>query len=142
MTLLKYNYPETDLFNKRFSDIMDEFFNDAVTTRQRSFAPKMDISENEKNFVVEVEVPGMDKENIQINMENNVLTISGERKFEEKQEDKQYHRVETHYGTFTRSLTLPENADPENINAVYQNGILTVTIDKSEKSLKKQIEIK
>lgn len=142
MTLLKYHYPERDVFSKRFTDIMDEFFNDEVRTRQESFSPSMDISENEKEFVIEVEVPGMDKENIQINMEKNVLTISGERKFQEKEEDKQYHRVESHYGTFSRSLTLPDNADSESIQAAYENGILSISIKKSEKSLKKQIEIK
>ena len=142
MTLIKYNYPERDIFSKRFSDIMDEFFHDAVRTRQESFAPSIDISENEKQFVIEVEVPGVAKENIQINMEDSVLTISGERKFEEKEENKQYHRVETHYGTFSRSLTLPENADSDSVQAAYENGILTISIGKSEKSLKKQIEIK
>lgn len=142
MTLLKYNYPERDLFSRRFSDIMDEFFNDAVRTRRNSFTPSIDISENDNEFVIEVEVPGVDKENIQINMENNLLTISGERKFEEKKETKQYHRLETHYGRFSRSLSLPDNADSESVKASYENGILTITIDKSEKSLKKQIEIK
>lgn len=142
MTLIKYNYPERDIFSRRFSDIMDDFFSDAVRTRQESFAPSLNISENEKKFVIEVEVPGVDKENIQVNMENNELTISGERKFEEKEENKQYHRVETRYGSFSRSLTLPDNADSESVQATYENGILTISIDKSEKSLKKQIEIK
>ena len=142
MTLLKYYYPEREIFGRRFSDIMDEFFTDAAETKQRSFAPSIDISENDKKFVIEVEVPGMDKEDIQINVEKNTLTISGERKFEEKEENKQYHRVETHYGTFSRSLTLPDNADAQSVQAAYENGILTISIDKSEKSLKKLIEIK
>lgn len=142
MTLLRYNYPEKDLFNRRFSDIMDEFFNDAVRSNRNSFAPNIDISENDNEFVIEVEVPGVDKENIQIDVENNILTISGERKFEEKKENKQYHRVETHYGIFSRTLSLPDNADSESVKASYENGILTITINKSEKSLKKQIEIK
>lgn len=142
MTLIKYNRPETDIFGKRFSDIMDEFFNDAVTTRRNSFAPSIDISETEKQYVIDVEVPGMNKKDINLNVENNTLTISGERKFEKEEDNKQYHRVETHYGSFSRSFSLPENADYDSIKASYTNGILTITVDKSEKSLKKQIDIK
>lgn len=142
MTLIKYNRPDTDIFGKRFSDIMDEFFSDAVATRRNSFAPSIDISETEKQYVIDVEVPGMNKKDINLNVENNTLTISGERKFEKEEDNKQYHRVETHYGSFSRSFTLPENADYDSINASYKNGILTITVDKSEKSLKKQIEIK
>lgn len=142
MTLIKYNRPETDIFGKRFSDIMDEFFSDAVATRRNSFAPSIDISETEKQYVIDVEVPGMNKKDINLNVENNTLTISGERKFEKEEDNKQYHRVESHYGSFTRSFSLPENADYDSIDASYKNGILTITVDKSEKSLKKQIEIK
>lgn len=142
MTLIKYNQPDTDIFGKRFSDIMDEFFSDAVATRRNSFAPSIDISETEKQYVIDVEVPGMNKKDINLNVENNTLTISGERKFEKEEDNKQYHRVESHYGSFSRSFTLPENADYDSIDASYKNGILSITVDKSEKSLKKQIEIK
>jgi len=141
MTLIKYNQPETDIFGKRFSDIMDEFFSDAVATRRNSFAPSIDISETEKQYVIDVEVPGMNKKDINLNVENNTLTISGERKFEKEEDNKQYHRVETHYGSFSRSFALPENADFDSIKAAYANGILTITVNKSEKNLKKQIDI-
>ena len=142
MTLIKYNQPNRDIFGKRFSDIMDEFFNDAVATRQSSFAPSIDISETEKQYVIDVEVPGIDKKDIELNVENNTLTISGERKFEKKDDNKQYHRVESHYGSFSRSFTLPDNVDVESISATYNNGILNVTVDKSEQQMKKQIQIK
>lgn len=142
MTLIKYNRPDTDIFGKRFSDIMDEFFSDAVATRRNSFAPSIDISETEQEYVIDVEIPGMDKKDIDLNVENNTLTISGERKFEKKEDNKQYHRVESHYGSFSRSFTLPENVDTETVHASYKNGILTITVKKSEKSMKKQIEIK
>lgn len=142
MTLIKYNRPETDIFGKRFSDIMDEFFNDAVASRRNSFTPSIDISETDKQYVIDVEVPGMNKKDISLNVENNTLTISGERTFEKEEDNKQYHRVESHYGSFSRSFTLPENADYESVQATYTNGILTITVDKSEKSLKKQIDIK
>lgn len=139
---MKYGRPEADLFGKRFSDIMDEFFSDAVANRRSSFSPGIDISETETQYVVDVELPGIEKKDIDLNIENNRLTISGERKFEKTEDGKQYHRVETSYGTFSRSLQLPENVNPDSIKASYKDGILNVSIDKSEEKLKKQIEIK
>lgn len=142
MTLIKYRQPGADLFGKRFTDIMDEFFNDAVTTRREFFAPNIDISETDKQYLIDVEVPGIDKKDIELNVERNTLTISGERKFEKKEEGRTYHKVETSYGTFSRSFTLPENIDTETISASYNNGILSITVEKSEQMMKKQIEIK
>jgi HSP20 family protein len=142
MTLIKYSQPGRDIFGKRFSDIMDEFFNDAVATRRDTFVPSIDISETETQFVIDVEVPGVDKKDIELSIENNTLTISGERKFEKKEDNKQYHRVESHYGTFSRTFSLPDNVNTESINASYNNGILSITVDKSEQQMKKQIKIK
>lgn len=142
MTLIKYSKPETDIIGKRFSDIMDEFFNDAVATRQSSFAPRINISENEKQFLIDVEIPGIDKKDIDVSLENRQLTISGERKMETESNGTRFHRVETHYGSFTRSFRLPESVDEESIVAKYNNGILNITIDKSEERMKKQISIK
>lgn len=142
MALIKYSQPNSDLFGTRFSDIIDEFFNDAVATRQNSFAPSIDVSETEKQFVIDVALPGMKKDDIDLNLENGRLTISGERKFENKEDGKQYHRVESHYGSFTRSFQLPDNIDGESVAATYKDGILNVTINKSEEKLKKQIKIK
>ncbi|MCC5941177.1 MAG: Hsp20/alpha crystallin family protein [Balneolaceae bacterium] len=142
MTLIKYTQPDRDIFGKRFSDIMDEFFNDALETRRNTFTPSINISETEKQFVIDVEVPGVDKKDIDLNVEKNTLTISGERKFEKKEDGKQYHRVESHYGSFSRSFTLPDNVDIETINAAYNNGMLRITVDKSEQSMRKQINIK
>lgn len=142
MTLIKYNQPDRDVFGKRFSDIMDEFFSDAVATRQNSFAPSIDISETDKQYMIDVEVPGIKKDDIDLNIENNTLTISGERKFEKKEDNKQYHRVESHYGSFSRSFTLPDNVKVDSISATYNNGILNITVDKSEQQMKKQIKIK
>lgn len=142
MTLIKYTQPNRDIFGKRFSDIMDEFFNDAVATRQQAFAPSIDISETDKQYLIDVEVPGIDKKDIELNVDNNTLVISGERTFEKKEEDKHYHRVESSYGNFSRSFTLPDNVESESIQATYNNGILHITIEKSEQKMKKQIKIK
>ncbi|MFH5831509.1 Hsp20/alpha crystallin family protein [Halalkalibaculum sp. DA3122] len=141
MTLIRYNRPNKDLFSKNFSDIMDEFFNDVVNQRNNSFVPGIDISETDDSFEVSVELPGMEKKDIDISLDNNRLTISGERKFEEEKEGKTYHRVETRYGSFNRSFQLPDNVDEDSINATYKNGLLNISIKKTEDKVKKQIEI-
>ncbi|MDX1618939.1 MAG: Hsp20/alpha crystallin family protein [Balneolaceae bacterium] len=120
---------------------MDEFFNDVVNTRTESFVPGIDISETDDKFLVSVELPGMKKEDINVSLDNGQLTISGERKFEEKENGEKYHRVETHYGTFSRSFQLPDNVDEESITANYENGLLNLTINKTEDKVKKQIEV-
>lgn len=142
MTLIKYNRPNRDIFSKSFSDIMDEFFNDVVNTRRTgSFVPDIDISERDDQFLVSVELPGVEKEDIEINLDNGRLTISGERKFENEEEGKTYHRVETRYGKFSRSFQLPDNVDEESIKAKYENGLLNLTLNKTEDKAKKQIKI-
>lgn len=141
MTLLRYNRPNRDVFSKNFSDIMDEFFNDVVSQRNNSFVPGINISETDEHFEVSVELPGMTKEDIDVSLDNGRLTISGERTFEDKEEGKTYHRVETRYGSFNRSFQLPDNVDEESINATYENGLLNITINKSRDKVKKQIEI-
>lgn len=142
MALIKYSQPNADLFGKRFTDVIDEFFNDAVVNRRSEFSPRIDISETEKQFVIDVELPGMEKKDIDITMENGRLTISGERKFQKEENGTKYHRVETHYGSFARSFHLPDNVDDESVLATYRDGILNVTINKSEEKLKKQIKVK
>ena len=127
--------------SKRFSDIMDEFFNDAVNTRQDNFVPGIDIAETDNQFEISAELPGMKKEDINISLDNSRLTISGERSFKEEEEGKTFHRVETSYGSFNRSFQLPDNVDEESINASYEDGLLNITIAKREDKVKKQIEI-
>ncbi len=142
MTLIKYSRPRRNLVGRQFSDIMDDFFNEAVATRGSSFTPDINISETENKLSIEVEIPGMKKDDINIGVENGALTISGERKNKNEEEGRKYHRVETHYGTFERSFQLPDNVDEETIEASYSDGILQIDIDKKEEKVKKQIEIK
>jgi HSP20 family protein len=141
MALIKYSRPNLDVHSKNFSDIMDEFFNDSLNYRKDSFMPTVDISETENNFQVEVSLPGMNKDNINIDLDNGHLTISGERKFENEETDKNYHRVESSYGSFSRSFQLPDSIDEESIDAKYENGVLNINIKKSEEKVKKQIKI-
>ena len=130
-----------DVFPRRFSDLLDEFFDDAVTTQQSSFVPRIDLSEDENQFEINVELPGMDKDNIDVSLENNQLTVSGKREWKQENDGKTYHRVETSYGEFTRSFTLPENVDEESISAKYNDGVLNITIDKAEDKVSKKIDI-
>lgn len=141
MALTRYTRPDTGIVSKRFSDIMDEFFNDMVTTGRDSFVPSIDISETDNQFLISAELPGMKKEDINIDLENRRLTISGERKFEQKEDGETFHRVETRYGSFSRSFQLPNSVDEESVQAKYEEGVLRITIDKSEDKVKKQIEI-
>lgn len=142
MTLMKYNRPNGDVTSKRFSDIMDEFFNDVVSNRRDSFIPGIDISETDNQYRISAELPGMKKEDIAVNLEKGRLTISGERSFEKEDEGETYHRVESQYGSFNRSFQLPDNVDEESIDATYEDGVLKIAVNKSEKEVKKQIEIK
>ena len=142
MALIKYTRPNTDLFSRSFNDIVDEFFNNNNNSYRRdNFMPSVDVSETETQFEVSVELPGMKKEDIAIDLEKGRLTISGERKFKNEEEGKNFHRVETQYGKFSRSFYLPDSIDEDTIAAKYEDGILNITINKSEDKVKKQIEI-
>ena len=102
--------------------------------------PVVDIDETEDAFVVKAELPGVEKDDVSVNIDNGVLTIKGEKKIET--EDKKRHRVECAYGSFVRSFTLPQEIKAEKIEAEYKNGVLTLTIPKSEEAKPKQIEVK
>lgn len=104
--------------------------------------PSVDIYENKDHLVVEAELPGMKPEDVNVSIENNVLTIHGERKFEKKDEGDNFHRVERSYGSFTRSFTLPPTISSENVEANFDNGVLRLALLKREEAKPKRIEIK
>jgi len=140
MAILRQNPIDRELSNRRFSDLLDDFFNDAVAT-SNSFVPGIDISETDTQFLIEAELPGLKKENIDVSLENNQLTISGERSFKKEDNGTKYHRVESKYGSFSRTVRLPENIDSDSVNATYENGILNISLDKNEEKIRKQITI-
>ena len=107
-----------------------------------AWSPTVDIYENKDQIVLEAELPGMKPEDVNISVENNVLTIHGERKFEKKDEKDNFHRVERSYGSFTRSFTLPPTVSSEAADAVFENGILRLTLAKREEAKPRKIEIK
>lgn len=112
------------------------------TSERQSWLPSMDVVESEGDIKFKAELPGMKPEDIRIEMEDNVLTISGERKFEEKVREDKYYRIERRYGSFSRSIALPQNVRADQIEANYENGVLEVTIPKAEETKPKKIEVK
>jgi len=113
---------------------------EAITVAE--WSPLVDITEDDKEYLVKAELPEMKKEEIKINVHEDVLSISGERKYEKEEKGKKYHRVERAYGSFVRSFTLPEDADGSKINAEYKEGVLKIHLPKSEKAKPKAIEVK
>ncbi|MBD3824701.1 MAG: Hsp20/alpha crystallin family protein [Epsilonproteobacteria bacterium] len=108
-----------------------------------TFTPKVNTREGEFAYHIDVDLPGVKKEDIKVDIKENVLTISGERNFKEEVKEEDYYRVETHFGRFSRSFTLPEHVDVENIEAACENGVLEVIVPKMEqKSSTKSISIK
>ena len=106
-----------------------------------SFIPPVNVYEDEHNIVVTAELPGIEEKDLNIMVENNVLTITGERKMESEVKKENFQRVERRYGRFTRSFTLPPTVDPENVNAEFNNGVLKLTLMKREEAKPKQIKI-
>jgi HSP20 family protein len=146
MTLVRFR-PENDfessVIPKTFSEMLDTFFNDAITTRGTagSFLPGVDVIEHDKTYEINVTLPGMKKENVNIELEDNVLTVSGERKFENEEKNKKFHLVESRYGKFSRSFTLPRNIKRDSIQAGMSDGILNISVEKDEKAVSRQISI-
>jgi len=106
------------------------------------WSPLVDITEDEKEYLVKAELPELKKEEIKINVHNDVLSISGDRKYEKEDKGKKYHRVERAYGSFMRSFTLPEDADGSQVKAEYKDGVLHIHLPKLEKAKPKAIEVK
>lgn len=113
---------------------------EALTVAQ--WSPLVDITEDEKEYLIKAELPEMKKEDVRLTMEDDVLAISCERRFEKEEKGKKYHRIERAYGSFVRSFSLPEDADGSTVSADYKDGVLHVHLPKSEKSKPKAIEIK
>jgi HSP20 family protein len=109
---------------------------------QGDWAPRVDIAETDKAFVIKAEIPEVNKEDVKITVDNGILTIRGERKQEKEEKGKKFHRVERHYGSFTRSFTLPDNVDENNITASFKDGMLNLQIQKAEEVKPKVIEVK
>lgn len=125
-----------------FDQIMAGFFRPLNTSSELSdWRPAADVRETDDAFVVEVELPGLKKEDVSVTFEDGTLTLSGERKYEEESNNSNLRRVERSYGSFSRSFRLPREIDADNVKAAFAHGILTVTVPKTETAKPRMIEI-
>jgi HSP20 family protein len=140
MSIVRYNSLLNEFVPTPFSNLIDRFLDESVARKggsQYSFVPRIDIFEEDRAFVLHVAVPGMNKEDFKLDLNENILTVSGERKFTRERKENYYQSLETQFGTFSRAFTLPENIDTQNIDARYVNGILEITLPKDEKKILK-----
>jgi HSP20 family protein len=124
------------IFRESFSP---ERPDEALTTS--NFAPPVDVYEDEHNITLKIEVPGIDEKDINVSIENNTLTVHGERRFEKDEKEENFHRVERMYGSFTRSFTLPNTVDLEQTNAQYEKGVLKIRLAKKAEAKPKLIKV-
>ena len=130
-----------DRINRIFGDAYTRRFDDDVMQRGE-WAPPVDIFENaNQEIVLRAELPGVAKEDIDLRVENNTLTLKGERKRETEVKQEQYHRVERSYGTFSRSFSLPSRIDTEKVRADFKDGVLTITLPVREEAKPRQISV-
>ncbi len=131
-----------DRINRLFDQTLKTFHPEGEEELERgTWVPAVDIHETDESFVVKADLPGMNKEDIQIDIKDSTLTLKGEKKFEEKVSKDNYIRVERTYGTFIRSFTLPQNVDSDKIKAKYKDGVLELTLPKKEEAKPKQIKV-
>ena len=141
--------PAPDLVRDRFGRLFDEAFSDMLRplaqtedNPTRTWAPPVDIRESEEAVMLALDLPGLSKEDVNITLENSVLTISGERRFEADQKNETIHRLERAYGAFTRSFTLGPTVQSDNVEANFQDGVLLIKVPKAEASKPRRIAIK
>jgi HSP20 family protein len=126
-----------------FDDLFDRFFYGLPPERGADavWSPRVDIQESDKEVNLDLELPGMKKEDIKVEIKNGMLTISGEHKQEKKYEEGEITRMERRYGKFERSFSLPDTIDEGKVSATYKDGILSLTMQKSEKALPKEVKV-
>ena len=146
MSIMRWD-PFRDLVTLR--ERMERLFEDFLAPARREeeitagvWTPAVDIYETPENFVLKAELPGLTQKDINLELKQNVLTLSGERRFEEEVKRESYHRVERAYGSFKRSFSLPGNVESEKVSAKFKDGVLEVVIPKREEAKPKRIEVK
>jgi len=145
MTLTRWNplfadlAPTKERFNRLFG--RDDFWGTEGVTTAGDWIPAVDIIENDNALMVKVELPGVEAKDVAVNIDNNVLTLKGERRIEKEVKNENYHRMERAYGTFARSIDLPTFVDAENVKAEFKNGLLTVTVPKKANAKTRAVEV-
>ena len=143
MQVIQYNTYTSELENvpaglRLFQDSISRLFSEPAS---RPWTPAVDIFETENELVLKADIPDVDAKNVGIQVENGTLTLKGERKFEQENNGKGFHRIERSYGAFVRAFSLPETVDAEKVKADYKNGVLTITIAKKEVAKPRTINV-
>lgn len=128
-----------DRMSRLFRDNYGDGREEALTST--AFAPPVDVYEDEHNVVLKLEVPGIDEKDIDVRVENNTLTVHGERKFEKEEKEENFHRIERRYGSFARTFNLPQTLETDNVVATCEHGILSIEIPKKPEAKPKQIKV-
>ena len=128
-----------DRMNRLFQDFTPGREDELLATG--SFVPPVDVYEDEHGITLKLEVPGVEQKDIDVRLENNTLSVRGERKFETEEKEENFHRIERRYGAFSRSFALPTTVDPEQVNAEFENGVLKIKLAKRAEAKPKQIKV-
>ena len=137
-------FQELNLITSRMNRLFQDTYGQGSTEENlttSTFATPVDIYEDERNITLKIEVPGIDQKDIDVRLENNTLTVRGERKFEKEEKEENFHRVERRYGSFFRAFTLPTTVDPDSVTADYDNGVLKIKLAKRAEARPKQIKV-
>jgi HSP20 family protein len=138
-------FKDFERMRREMDRLWDSFFEGGLRRRTEEageWLPSLDITETKNEVIVKAEVPGLDPKDIDISLSDGVLTIKGEKKQEKEEKEADYHLIERSYGAFTRLVKLPKEVQSDKISASYKNGILKVTLPKSEEAKKKEVKIK
>ena len=135
-------FREAYSLQNRVNSLLRDLNGDGELVSTAGFVPPVDIYEDEKKVVIKLEAPGIEEKDLDVRVENQTLTVRGERKFESEQKDENFHRIERRYGSFFRSFTLPTTVDTENVDAKYNAGVLRIELLKKAEAQPKQIKVK
>jgi HSP20 family protein len=135
-------YREVMALQNRVNSLFRDMSGGDEAVAASSFVPAVDIYEDPQKVMLKLEVPGIEQKDLHVNIENNTLTVTGERKFEAEEKEENFHRIERRYGNFYRAFTLPNTVDTENVSASYNAGVLKLELKKKAEAQPKQIEIK
>lgn len=143
--LVKWQNPVRNLFsvNNDLNNFFEDFFDNRLGEREEmQISPRVNIEENENEWTISAELPGVTKDDIKVNFQDGILTLSGEKKLEKEEKDKNYHRIERSYGKFSRSLRITNSIVVDKIDAQFKDGILSITLPKAEEAKPKLIDVK
>ncbi len=139
--IVRTTLPTAGPWNDDFQRIVRSFLGDADATLDGTFSPALDVEEHDDGFTLHVELPGVAADNVDVSIEENVLTVSGKRDFYADKSTETFRRVERRFGTFHRAIRLPDRVDPEGITAAFKDGLLTISVPKAESAKPRRIQV-